>query len=177
MLKTVDLKNGWIDYGDALKVSQDFHDAHPAAQVRKGDILVASTGYVSMGKVDVYGRDEPAVVDGHVGIVRVNSRYNPQFTAAFLRSHFGQLQFEKWFTGSSGQIELQPHDLGNFLVPTFESISLNEQRRVAALVMRRLKRAHALELRAEAKWREARDLFLTMILGNELQASSADLRF
>ena len=117
VLKTIDLKNGYIDYESALRVSADFFEAHPNAQVQRGDILVASTGYVSLGKVDVYDRDEPAIVDGHISIVRVNENYNPYFLAYFLRSHLGQLQFEKWFTGSSGQIELQPPDLAKFIVP------------------------------------------------------------
>ena len=165
VLKTVDLKNGYIDYDNALRVSEDFFENHPNAQVHKGDILIASTGYVSMGKVDVYDREEPAMVDGHISIIRVKDEYDPYFIAYFLRSHLGQLQFEKWFTGSSGQIELQPGDLGNFRVP--ESIEggvpLSEQERIAELVKRELDLARQLERQAEAKWQEAKDRFEEMI--------------
>ena len=165
VLKTVDLKNGYIDYENALKVSEEFYDAHPAAHVHKGDILVASTGYVSMGKVDIYDRDEPAMVDGHISIVRVDDGYEPYFIAYFLRSHFGQLQFEKWFTGSSGQIEVQPYDLGRFLVPANDAKGIPpvDQRRIATAITQQLEEARILERRAAAKWREAREEFERII--------------
>lgn len=165
VLKTVDLKNGRIDYENALKVSEDFFARFPSAHVRKGDILVASTGYVSMGKVDVYDRDEPALVDGHISIVRVKDEYDPHFVAYFLRSYLGQLQFEKWFTGSSGQIELQPSDLGKIVLPknSDNGISLLQQKQIAEQLTNQIARALALEQRAEAKWHEARKKFEEMI--------------
>jgi hypothetical protein len=170
VLKTVDLRDGYIDYDNALKVSEGFFMAHPTAHVRKNDILIASTGYVSMGKVDIYDREEPAMVDGHISIVRVNRSYDPCFIAYFLRCHFGRLQFEKWFTGSSGQIELQPTDLGKFIVPdnSESGILLNEQKRISTLVTERLKKSWNLECQAKAKWQEARRKFAGMILGSNL---------
>jgi hypothetical protein len=45
ILKTIDLKNGFIDYDDALNVSEDFFHDHPSAHVHTGDLLIASTGY------------------------------------------------------------------------------------------------------------------------------------
>lgn len=165
VLKTVDLKNGYIDYDSALKVSEDFFYEHPSAHIRKGDILIASTGYVSMGKVDVYDRNEPAMVDGHVSVVRLNARYDTYFIAYFLRSHLGQLQFEKWFTGSSGQIELQPADLGKFIVPTNNDrgVPLREQRRISEIITEQLNKARDLEKQADAKWQEAKKKFEEMI--------------
>jgi len=161
VLRTVDLKNGYIDYANAPKVSEEFYNSHPSARVQKGDVLVASTGYVSMGKVDVYDRDEPAVVDGHIAIVRVNSDHDPYFVAYYLRSRFGQLQFEKWFSGSSGQIELQPHDLGKFVVPASGAggIPLSEQSRIASVVTEQLEQARSLEQLATAKRQGARTKF------------------
>ena len=139
-----------IDHNNALKVSRPFFNAHRHAQVRKGDILVTSTGYVSMGKVDIYDRDESAVVDGHVAIVPVDTdRYDPHFVAYFLRSHLGYLQFEKWFSGSSGQIEVQPGELGQFFVPKDgpDGIPLEEQQAIARAVTERLAAAQTLQMR------------------------------
>jgi restriction endonuclease S subunit len=165
VLKTVDLHDGYIDYDNALKVSEDFFEAHPASHIRKNDILVASTGYVSMGKVDIYDRDEPATVDGHISVVRVNKDYDPFYIAYLLRCHFGRLQFEKWFTGSSGQIELQPTDLGEFIVPdsSENGISLSKQKRIAKCVTERLNKSRDLEQQAKAKWQEAKEQFVGMI--------------
>jgi len=166
VLKTVDLKNGYIDYENALKVSEEFFAAHPAAQVRKGDILIASTGYVSMGKVDVYDQDESAMISGELLAVRVKGDYDPYFVCYFLRSHLGQMQFDKWFSGSSGQIHIYDTDIGQFIVPASgkDGIPLEEQKRIANKITKQLDKAHELERQAEVKWREAKERFEKMIL-------------
>jgi len=115
VIKTVDLKNRKIEA--ELKVSEDFFNKYSDAHVRRNDVLIASTGYCSIGKVDIYDSDEQAMVDGHVSIVRLKDGFNPYFIAYFLRSMFGKIQFDKWWTGSSGQIELQPQDLEKFIIP------------------------------------------------------------
>jgi restriction endonuclease S subunit len=170
VLKTVDLRDGYIDYDNALKVSEDFFIAHPIAHVHKNDILIASTGYVSMGKVDIYDREEPAMVDGHISIVRVNKNYDPYFIAYFLRCHFGRLQFEKWFTGSSGQIELQPTDLGRFIVPdnSETGVPLNEQKRISILITEYFKKSKDFQYQAKAQRQEVRKTFVEIILGSNL---------
>lgn len=162
VLKTIDLKNGYITYDKALRVSQEFFDAMPHAQVRKGDILLASTGHGSMGKVDIYDLDELAVADSHLTILRVGAEYDSYFVAYYLRSEIGQLQIEKWFTGSSGQIELQPDDIRQFLIPasnTSSGIPMAEQQRIAARVTKRLNWARALEAAAARRWAQARATF------------------
>lgn len=140
VIKTVDLKNRCIDYKSCLKTSKEFFDTVPNAHLKKSDILISSTGYVSIGKVDVYDRDESAMVDGHVSIVRIIDGYDPYFIAYFLRSHLGMIQFEKWWTGSSGQIEVQPTDLGTFVIPdnTEKGIPLRRQIEIANKVTKEL---------------------------------------
>jgi len=132
-IKTVDLKDGYIDYDNCLRTSREYFEAVPNAHVKRGDVLISSTGYVSLGKVDVYDSDDPAMVDGHVSILRLKEGYDSYFIAYFLRSHLGKPQFEKWWTGSSGQIELQPTDLERFVVPdnTEKGIPLKRQREIA----------------------------------------------
>jgi len=170
VIKTVDLKNGYIDYENCLKVSEEFFEKykeqHPEGVLRMGDILIASTGYVSMGKVDIYDRDEPAMVDGHISIVRLKSEYNPYFVTYYLRSYLGQIQFDKWWSGSSGQIEIQPQDLGEFLIPdtSEDGIPLKEQKEIANEITEKLIRLFELEKQAIEKWEEARKLFEKLVL-------------
>lgn len=170
VVKTVDLKNGYIDYENCLKVSEEFFKSyvqkHPEGVLRKGDILIASTGYVSMGKVDIYDRDEPAMVDGHISILRVKSDYDPYFVAYYLRSHLGQIQFDKWWSGSSGQIEIQPQDLEELLIPesTEDGIPLEKQKEIAQEITENLNELFELEKQANEKWEEAKKLFEKMIL-------------
>ncbi|MBA7698770.1 hypothetical protein ES703_107452 [subsurface metagenome] len=168
VLKTVDLHDGYIDYDNALKVPEDFFAAHPISHVRKNDILIASTGYTSMGKVDIYERDEPAMVDGHISILRVNRDYDPLFIVHFLRCHFGRLQFEKWHTGSSGQIEIQPIDLGKFVLPESSEtgVPLKEQRRIANLINEQWIKSLQLAQQAKAKRQEAREKFISLLISD-----------
>ena len=164
VIKTVDLKNRFIDYENTLRVSKDFFESKPQAHIQKDDILVSSTGYVSVGKIDVFDLEEPAFADGHISIVRLNEDYDPYFVAYFLRSALGQLQFEKWFTGSSGQIEVQPQDLNRFILPSKDAISKDKQREIADKITEEYKRAWDFEHQAQLKWQEAKELFEKLIL-------------
>ncbi len=170
VLKTTNLKDAFIDFDNALKVSEKFFQDHPPAQVRKNDILVASTGYVSMGKIDIYDSAEPAIVDGHISIIRVKEGYDPLFIAYYLRSHFGKLQFERWFSGSSGQIELQPTDLGNFVLPdnSADGIPLAQQRHISKMVKEVLDESRKLRREAETMRYKVRTKFNALILGSAL---------
>ena len=165
VIKTADLRDGYLDLSSVLKVSDEFYAAHPVAQVQKGDVLVASTGYVSMGKAGLYDGDAPAMADGHVAIVRLGDEYDAQFVAFFLGSSLGKVQFEKWFTGSSGQIEVQPGDLERFLVPRAGpgGLSRAEQERIARLALSRLQISLDLQRQSDAKWQEAQALFERLV--------------
>lgn len=163
VIKTVDLKNSFIDYENCLKVSNAFFETVPTAQVKKGDILIASTGYVSMGKVDIYDRDEPAIVDGHISVLCLNEEYDPYFVAYFLRSRLGKLQFEKWFSGSSGQIEVKPDDFGLFILPhsSDEGIPLKIQKEIAIKTAKKFKESYGLEQKAQKIRIKAEELLLS----------------
>ncbi|MEQ1439923.1 hypothetical protein AAG565_11200 [Fontimonas sp. SYSU GA230001] len=54
--------------------------------------------------------------DNHVTILRPNGDLDPVYLAIFLNSLAGQLQVEQRLRGSSGQIELYPNDIAEFLV-------------------------------------------------------------
>ena len=58
MKKFVVENNDFIDYDNCLRTSRQYADNVSDAKVEKGDILVASTGYVSMGKIDIYELDD-----------------------------------------------------------------------------------------------------------------------
>lgn len=165
VLKTVDVRDGWIDADGARRVSDAFFEANEGAHVRRGDVLVTATGFGSMGKAAVYDRDEPALVDGHVAIVRTDERYDPYFLSAFLRSAAGAVQFDRWFSGSSGQIEMPSGDLERFEVPSPEAVPLAEQRRIASEIAEQEAEASRLEAQAAARRHAARARFEALVLG------------
>lgn len=81
------------------------------AGVQKNDVLINSTGDGTIGRVAVYDFDFPAIVDGHVTIVRFNKPDLAWYAAAYLLSENGQLQIYRYINGSSGQVEIYPQDL------------------------------------------------------------------
>lgn len=97
--------------------------------VQDGDILLASTGDGTLGKCCVYrnydkeGNSLPAIPDGHVTVIRVNSKkYYPEYVCDYLRRGFGALQVQRLYTGSTGLIELQPDDVNKLVFPKFPTL-------------------------------------------------------
>lgn len=118
VVKTGHLKNGYIEISQDEFVEDKFYKLSIRSQIRNGDILIASTGKVSLGKIDLVETDEELVADGHISIVRVDERkYNQLFLVNFFRSVLGYFQIERDFTGATNQIELYANEIGNFLIP------------------------------------------------------------
>jgi len=85
--------------------------------VRKGDLLITSTGEGTIGRVDSYLFDDAAIVDGHVTICRLREGINRQYVEEFLKSEYGQIQMLRHVLGSTGQTELLNHDIGALRIP------------------------------------------------------------
>src|SRR5258708_1852416 len=65
------VRYGYVDLSLARSVSRDFYERKKVrAGVKKHDVLVNSTGDGTIGRVAVYDYDIPAVVDGHITILR-----------------------------------------------------------------------------------------------------------
>lgn len=147
VIKTVDLKDSYVDYSHCLRASEACFQKYPHARAQENDILISSTGIISLGRVDIFDTEKPAIVDGHISIVRLPKNYNPQFIAYFLRTQLGKLQFEKWWTGSSGQIEVEPIDLSKFIIPdnSEKGVPLYKQEEIAKQVTEIMRQAIQLE--------------------------------
>lgn len=149
VIKTMNLKNHAIDHENVRNVSEEFFERckkeHPEAVLKKGDILISATGYVSMGKVDMYNRDDPAIASVDLLILRTKNDYNASFLVHFLRSPLGQLQFEKWWSGSSGQIHIYERDMAQFLLPATsdDGLTIDQQKEIADKIDKYL--IHSLE--------------------------------
>ncbi len=86
-----------------------------AKRVRKGDVLVNSTGVGTLGRAAVCLLDDPTLtVDTHVTIVRPSlPSANPWFGLCLVGR---QVDFEQLGTGSTGQTELSRADIGALTV-------------------------------------------------------------
>jgi len=126
VVKTAHLKNGYIVISQEEFVNYDYYNSSTRSQIKKGDILLASTGKVSLGKIDLMSHNIKAVADSHVSIIRINkNKYNSLFFTYFFRSILGYFQIERDYTGTTNQIELYPDDISTFLIP---GISLDKQK-------------------------------------------------
>lgn len=116
-LKSNCIRSGYIDTSLARSVTRTFFEKHRSkAGVIKNDILINSTGDGTIGRVAVYNYDFPAVVDGHITVVRFRDPLLAWYTAAFLLTSNGQNQLYRYINGSSGQVEIYPQDISRIWI-------------------------------------------------------------
>ena len=115
------------------------------ACLQEGDVLITSTGEGTIGRVDVYPYEDPAVADGHVSICRLRPEVNRQYIVEFLRSEYGQLQMLRHVSGSTGQTELLIDYVRNIQIPLPAAAV---QQRIVQHMERARQEAQALTTRA-----------------------------
>lgn len=117
-LKSVSVRNGYVDFDSARSVTQEFYQKRKKrAGIQYGDLLINSTGDGTIGRVSVYHYEYPAVVDGHIAIVRFKDIDLAWYTAAYLLTEPGQHQIYRFINGSSGQVEIYPDDIARLVIP------------------------------------------------------------
>jgi type I restriction enzyme M protein len=107
---------GWFDF--------DFREKHFVAkgftlddrQLRKGDLLINSTGTGTAGRVTYFDLAGDFVVDSHVTILRPNAKLNPKF-GLYSLGRIGFKEIEKLADGASGQIELTLETISEIQIP------------------------------------------------------------
>lgn len=116
-MKSICVRFGYIDFETARSVTREFYKNKKAkAGVKKNDVLINSTGDGTIGRVAVYNYGFPALVDGHITILRFNDENLAWYIAAFLLSENGQRQIYRYINGSSGQVEIYPQDIARLWV-------------------------------------------------------------
>lgn len=129
VIKTAHITSNGLNNEFSEFVSEEFYNSKKDSKLKKGDLLLTSTGKPSIGKIDMYDYNEPMIPDGHVSIIRINpKKYNPKFFMYFIRSVLGYTQLEKEFVGCTNQIELYSDSIDNLVIP---DIPLSEQQSIA----------------------------------------------
>lgn len=106
------------------KRGKDWYSPH----IENGDILLASTGEGTLGKCCVYDLDSPAIADGHVTVIRVDTtKVWPEYLADYLRIGFGAKQIERLVTGSTGLIELTKDHVNSIIVNLLSGVEEQKQ--------------------------------------------------
>lgn len=107
-----------ITLDDNRSTSWEFYQTstNQRAIVRRYDVLLNSTGYITIGRCQTLLDDVQAVIDGHISIIRPKEGLDPVYLGLYLNAPPGQLQTERSWTGSSGQIELRSEVISDFVI-------------------------------------------------------------
>lgn len=106
-----------VECGDNRRTTRAFVEKNRGkGRVRKYDVLLNSTGYITIGRAQTLLQEVNAIADSHVSILRPKAGLDPVFLGLFLNSMPGFLQTERGWTGSSGQIELRLDVIRDFVV-------------------------------------------------------------
>ena len=116
---------------------------------QREDLLLAITG-ATIGKVGIVKRYSRLAFSGDLLQLKVNKDVNPYYLLLVLDHSVGQIQFNRWITGSTNG-HLAPRDAGRVLVPRLKP---EAEKRIGALVAESLsKRVESERLLAQAKQR------------------------
>ncbi|TLD98515.1 restriction endonuclease subunit S [Helicobacter muridarum] len=139
------IRNEFIDYENA-KFGY-------GAIVPKEAILINSTGVGTLGRVNINLLDRKFSIDSHINvlIVKDKNELNPCYLMIFLQTKYGQSQINRYYSGTSGQIEIYPRDFNNFLIPL---LPMSFQLEIEKLV----KDSHLALEQSKALYKEAEDL-------------------
>lgn len=147
-----------VELEDNRRTTRTFAGQNPRAAVRPYDVLLNSTGYITIGRCQTLLPEVPAIVDGHVSIIRPKPGLDPVYLGLFLNTLPGQMQTERSWTGSSGQIELRTELIENY---TIWKPDMAFQQRLRGLV----ERAHTAREEARRLLEEAKRRVEELVLG------------
>lgn len=142
------------------RTTRAFAEQNERALVRRYDVLLNSTGYITIGRCQTLLSDVKAIADGHVSIIHPKSGLDPVYLGLFLNTLPGQMQTERSWTGSSGQIELRSELIENY---TVWRPDVAFQRRIRELV----EEAHVAREEAHRLLESAKRRVEEMVVGKE----------
>lgn len=108
------VQSGYIKF-EKLKYNKDSY-LNKKGNVKKGDILICSTGGGTAGRVGFWNYEfKNYIVDSHVTLLRVKNKYNSKYIYYYLNSLLGKEYIRKCIKGSTNQEELSNKELNNFI--------------------------------------------------------------
>lgn len=84
--------------------------------LKNNDVLLTMDGGTSIGKPVLFELEGEYTVDSHVAILRPQG-ISPKALVFLLASPIGQLQFQRFESGASGQTAVTEEDLRRFVIP------------------------------------------------------------
>ena len=169
--KVRNLTNFGINKDDVDLITHREFVNNKSSHIKIGDVLLASTGVGSLGKVDLFFDDIKATVDGHITILTTKEEYDGGYLKAYLQSRYGQIFIEQNTIGSTGQTELYAKDIGEILIPI-------PSPKIQKYIGDKVRRAEELREEARRLKNEAEQIFETDInLKDIVSKSNSKERF
>lgn len=168
VVRTVNVRD--LEFSDARQeyVTDEFFGSASKGAIGQFDIVATSTGVGTLGRVFCNLADTAYFADGHITVLKPKSGVDYAYLSAVLQSRIGQIQFERWQRGSSGQIEIYPEDILRMLIP---SLPGNIQKKISALWLE----AVDLVQRAKTFYPEAEQELLERLGWDKLQKQKSEL--
>lgn len=127
------LTNFGIDWDNVEYIREEDFEKRERRCLRKDDIIIASTGLGSIGKVDVLSKipdefNQRCLATPELTIIRLKKDYSidPYYICFYLRSPYGQIQIHSSTRGESGQLHLYPEDIKEIIVPILDKKTQNK---------------------------------------------------
>jgi hypothetical protein len=146
ILKSINIREGYLSLDKLAFVPKHYFDKKLSAQANPEDVLITSTGEGTIGRAALF---LPKVyqlpfclVTEKITIVRDldHDQIDPDYLTAFLNSAVGTAQLIAYSRGSTGKIELYPHDIAKLLIPILPSklqLSIAKNYRQSVLLRQR----------------------------------------
>lgn len=127
VVNTLSIQNMNININDCRYISEDDFSRLSASRVlKRGDVLLTMDGGTSIGKPVLFDFDDDYTVDSHVAILRPRG-ISAKALVYLLASPLGQLQFQRYESGASGQTAVTEEDLRRFVFPVSSIDNLEEE--------------------------------------------------
>ncbi len=94
-------------------------------EVKENDLVITCRGsLLKLGRVKTVSKT--VLASSNIIFIRCNEKLNPEYLSLYLNSNLGRLFIESIQRGS-GQVNINPKDFGNILVPV---LSMKEQKQI-----------------------------------------------
>jgi restriction endonuclease S subunit len=133
VVKTKQLTNAGINEDTESYIEQQTVKANKLTMLEKNDIVFASMGVGSLGKVSIYYGAKELVTDSTLKIYRKkpHGKIHPEVLTLFLQSNIGQELIYNYVVGSTGIINIYDNDIYKIPIPV---ISTTIQKKISEKV-------------------------------------------
>lgn len=122
-INVVDIVSTGISWIDCKRIISSHYKRIQRAEPKKGDLIFVRSGKGSIGKSTVFVGipiEEKIGISGHLNTVRLKN-INAYYIEVFLKSFFGQLQIERFESGTSQQTDFRQESFAAIKIPLLKN--------------------------------------------------------